>query len=239
VLVILSVGLVIVGLVRKRIQSIKHQAELKQKLGETEMMALRSQMNPHFIFNCLNAIDNLIQTNQPDKATTYLSRFARLIRYLLESSKNNLVPLYKDFETLHLYLQLEQFRSGNKFTYELKASKELLEGGYKVPPLIIQPFVENSIQHGLLNKQAGERKLVVQATLENNYICYTISDNGVGRTKALEIKNRNKPDHKSYGIEISSERIRLHNGNDQDNLIITDITGDNETGTEVQVKLKI
>lgn len=226
-------------LVTRKIRAIRRQAELKHKLAETEMMALRSQMNPHFIFNCLNAIDNLVQTNQPDKATTYLARFARLIRYLLESSKNNLVPFEKDFETLRLYLELEQFRAGNKFSYQLTADKELLEGDYKVPPLIIQPFVENAIQHGLLNKQTGARDLVVQASLRDNCILYRIVDNGVGRIKALEIKNRNRPEHRSYGIDISSERIQLHNQNDADSVTFNDIRNDNETGTEVQVKIKI
>lgn len=238
-LVVVAITLLIFVIVRRRIQTIKRQARLKQKLAETEMAALRSQMNPHFIFNCLTAIDNLIQTNQPDKATTYLARFAKLIRYLLESSKNNLIPFYKDFETLQLYLQLEQFRSGNKFTYELKADNELLQGDYKVPPLIIQPFVENAIQHGLLNKQEGYRKLIVQAGIQNNYIWYTIWDNGVGRAKALEIKNRNKPEHRSYGIEISSERVHLHNQNGSDSVVIRDIIEEQGTATEVKVKLKI
>ena len=92
------------------------------------MQALRAQMNPHFIFNCLSAIDDLIQTTQPDKATAYLARFASLIRGVLDSSKNNLVPFDRDFETLRLYLELEQFRCNNKFRYELKADKELLDG---------------------------------------------------------------------------------------------------------------
>lgn len=238
-LAILITLMVISGLVRKRIQAIKRQAGLKQKLVEAEMLALRSQMNPHFIFNCLNAIDNLIQTNQPDKATTYLARFAKLIRYLLESSKNNLVPFFKDFKTLELYLQLEQFRSNNKFSFDLKADVQLLQGDYKVPPLVVQPFVENAIQHGLLNKQEGERKLSVYATLSNNYICYTITDNGVGRIRALEIKDRNNPGHKSYGIGISSERIRLHNRDGRNSVVIQDLNGNDGTGTEVRVKLKI
>ena len=185
ILLIVLVALSVTLLVKRRIRAIRISAGLKHKLVQTEMMALRSQMNPHFIFNCLNAIDNLIQTNQPDKATTYLARFAKLIRSLLESSKNNLVPFYKDFETLQLYLELEQFRANNKFSYKLYADEELLQGDYKVPPLIIQPFVENAIHHGLMNKQHGERKLMVTASLKNNFIQYTISDNGVGRTKAM------------------------------------------------------
>jgi ligand-binding sensor domain-containing protein/anti-sigma regulatory factor (Ser/Thr protein kinase) len=211
ILVFLVVVSLIYYLVRKRIENIRHKAELRHKVSETEMMALRSQMNPHFIFNCLSAIDNLIQTNQPDKATTYLARFAKLIRSVLESTKNNLVPFYKDFESLQLYVELEQFRSGNKFFYQLIADDELLNGDYKVPPLIVQPFAENAIHHGLLNKMEGKRTLFIKARLQDNFICYTITDNGIGRKKAMEIKDRNKPGQTSYGLEITEERIHLHN----------------------------
>ncbi|MDP4148730.1 MAG: two-component regulator propeller domain-containing protein [Bacteroidota bacterium] len=204
-----AIAIYLVG--RKRIQNIRHKADLRHKIAETEMMALRSQMNPHFIFNCLSAIDNLIQTNQPDKATTYLARFAKLIRSVLESTKNNLVPFYKDFESLQLYVELEQFRCGSKFLYQLTADDELLNGDYKVPPLIVQPFAENAIHHGLLNKMEGSRTLVIRATLRDNYICYSITDNGVGRKKAMEIKDRNKPGQTSYGLGITEERIHLHN----------------------------
>jgi sensor histidine kinase YesM len=198
-------------------------------------------MNPHFIFNSLNAIDNLIQTNQADKATTYLARFARLIRLLLESSKNNVVPFHKDFETLQLYLQLEQFRANNKFSYDLYADQELLNGDYKVPPLIVQPFVENAIQHGLLNKQQGERKLSIHASLQSGFILYTISDNGVGRPKAFEIKQRNRPEQSAYGIRITAERLQLHNRDKKAHYFtITDLLQDGlAKGTKVEVRLKI
>jgi two-component sensor histidine kinase len=237
-----GIALLIFLIVRRRVRIIRKEAGLKHKLAETEMMALRSQMNPHFIFNSLNAIDSLIQTNQPDKATTYLARFARLIRTVLESTKNSMVPFYKDFETLELFLQLEQFRSNNKFSYELQADKELSEGDYKVPPLIIQPFVENAIHHGLLNKQAGERNLVVKVSLQGNFIKYTIRDNGVGRTTANQIKVLNKPEHQSYGIQITTDRIHLHNGAQQTNndVVITDIMENGQPGgTEVNVTLKV
>jgi ligand-binding sensor domain-containing protein/anti-sigma regulatory factor (Ser/Thr protein kinase) len=237
----LVTGLLVVWLVRRRISNIRKGAELKQKLAETEMMALRSQMNPHFIFNCLNAIDNLMQTNQPDKATTYLTRFARLIRSVLENSKNNVVPFHKDLETLQLYLQLEQFRASNKFSYELHADEELVNGDYKIPPLIVQPFVENAIQHGLLNKESGDRKLLIDASLKGDFIQYTISDNGVGRAKGLEIKERNMPEHKSYGIQITTERLQLHNRNGTANdIVITDLSGDGlSNGTKIEVRIKI
>ena len=244
-LTVISLLLAVYFLINRRIKVIRHEAELKHRIVEAEINALRSQMNPHFIFNCLSAIDNLIQTHQPDKATTYLSRFAKLLRSLLESSKNNVVPFYKDFETLQLFLQLEKFRCNNKFSYTLQADEELLQGDYKVPPLIVQPFVENAIHHGLLNKETGQRHLSVKASLQNNFINYTIIDNGVGRVKALEIKKLNKPDQQSYGIQITTERIELHNKNNHlkdkaNDILITDTVKDGiADGTQVQIRLKI
>jgi ligand-binding sensor domain-containing protein len=240
-LMVLLAAFIIYFFVKRRIQNIRYKAELRHKISETEMLALRSQMNPHFIFNCLSAIDNLIQTNQPDKATTYLARFAKLIRSVLESTKHNLVPFYKDFETLQLYIELEQFRSGNKFVYTINADEELMEGDYKVPPLLVQPFVENAIHHGLMNKLTGERNLVINASIQAATIQYLIKDNGVGRIKAQEIKQQNKPEHNSYGIEISSQRIQLHNQNGkQNNITVTDLSCNGQPiGTEVAVNIKI
>lgn len=238
---LLIIAGLITWLVRRRIKAIRHAAAMKQKISETEMMALRAQMNPHFIFNCLNAIDNLVQTNQKEKATTYLARFAKLIRSVLESSKNNVVPFQKDFESLQLYLQMEQFRCNDKFSYELTADEELLHSDYKIPPLIIQPFVENAIHHGLLNKETGDRKLTVNASLENDVIKYVITDNGVGRTRAKEIKELNKPGQQSYGIAITEERIHLNNQHKKPgDIVITDLW-DNEhpAGTKIEVCLKI
>ena len=200
------------------------QSGLQQKAMELEMQALRAQMNPHFIFNCLSAIDNLIQTNQADNATAYLARFAKLIRSVLESSKNNRVTFQQDFETIRLYLEMEQFRCNNKFNYQLTADNELLHGDYKVPPLIVQPFVENAIHHGLLNKNDSNRQLQVHAQLKDEHIIYSITDNGIGRKKAAIIKQVNKPDQRSYGIAITKERIHLHNKSEVNgDLEITDL----------------
>ena len=241
ILMVLAAVLIIYFFVKRRIQNIRYKAELRHKVSETEMQALRSQMNPHFIFNCLSAIDNLIQTNQPDKATTYLARFAKLMRSVLESTKHELVPFYKDFETLQLYIELEQFRSGNKFTYTMHADDELMNGDYKVPPLLVQPFVENAIHHGLLNKLHGERNLIIHASVQPATILYLITDNGVGRRRAQEIKQQNKPEHNSYGIEISSQRVQLHNQNGRQNdVVITDLSCEEQAvGTEVAINIKI
>ncbi len=240
-LVFLLAVLIIYIIFRQRIIAIRHEATLKQKIAETEMQALRAQMNPHFIFNCINAIDNLIQTNQKVKATVYLARFAKLIRVVLESSKNNVVPFYKEYEALNLFLQLEQFRCSNKFEYELTADEEITHGDYNVPPLLIQPFIENAIHHGLMNKQGNDKKLSVQIGIKNEIIRYSIIDNGVGRQRALQIKNINKPEHISYGIEISTERVHLYNKNgNEKNVLITDLYTDGKpSGTKVEVYINL
>jgi sensor histidine kinase YesM len=197
-------------------------------------------MNPHFIFNCLSAIDNLIQTSQPDKAGSWLSRFAHLIRSVLDGSKNNLVPFQKDFETMKLYLELEQFRCNYKFSYQLDADQELLNGDFKVPPLIVQPFLENAIHHGLLNKPDQNRNLDVKIQLKEEHIVYSVTDNGVGRQLAGMIKERNRPEHQSYGIAITRERIQLHNSHkvSEQDVIITDMVNDGRvSGTKAVVRI--
>ena len=228
-------------LVKNRISQIRHEAGLKHKIAETEMMALRAQMNPHFIFNCMTAIDNLIQTNQKDKATAYLARFAKLIRAVLESSKNNVIPFYREYEALDLFLQLERFRCSDKFQYILDADEVMLSGDYKVPPLLIQPFIENAIHHGLLNKPGRDKKLCVQIGIEKERIKYTVTDNGIGRQKAMELKNKNKPEHVSYGIRISTDRIHLYNQKIKENdIVITDLYENGvPAGTRVEVFINI
>jgi ligand-binding sensor domain-containing protein len=228
-------------LLQNRIKNIKYKAGLKQKIVETEMAALQAQMNPHFIFNCLNAIDNLIQTNQQEKATTYLARFARLIRSALDGAKNNVVSFQADFETIKLYLQMEQFRCNNKFSFIMTADNELMHSDIKVPPLLIQPFVENAILHGLLNKQTGERNLSVTASIQNEWIVYTITDNGVGRQRAKEINELNKPEHQSEGIRISKERLQLFNHDSKTEAVkmIDHFKDEKPDGTTVIAKIKI
>ena len=225
---------------RKRIKGIKHEAEMKQKIAETEMMALRAQMNPHFIFNCLNSIDSLIQMNEKEKATLYLSKFARLIRSILENSTNNVVHCWKDMETLQLYLELEQLRWDKKFSYQLIITDEIVNGDYKVPPLVIQPFVENAIHHGLLNKIGGDKKLMIHVSVVNHHIHYLIEDNGVGRAKANSYKQLNTPSHESMGVQITTDRINLFNQNNKNGYVkITDLINElkEPCGTRIAIEL--
>ncbi len=233
--------LIIYQVIRKRIQRIQHEADMKQRITETEMMALRAQMNPHFIFNCLNSIDNLIQMNEKEKATSYLSKFAKLIRSILENSKANVVPCWKDMETLQLYLELEALRFDHKFSYNIDVDDAIINGDYKVPPLIIQPFVENAIHHGLLNKIEQDKKLYVRVSVVNNHIIYLIEDNGVGRVQAAAYKKLNKPAYGSMGMQITADRINLYNQHQNGAVKVTDLynTADMAVGTSVEVSLII
>lgn len=224
-------------MVRKRIRVIRHESGLKQKIAETEMMALRAQMNPHFIFNCINSIDSLIQDNDKYQATVYLNKFAKLIRSILDSSKQNTVTLANDMETLKLYIEMEQFRNENKFTAEVKADPVLLQDDYKVPPLIIQPYVENAILHGLRNRTDNEGRLSVSLSRMNGHIQYIIEDNGVGR---MQMQNGHSTNKVSYGMQMSSDRVRLFNQEENASIEIIDLFDKgNPAGTRVKVKLKM
>lgn len=236
-----SAIILIAGLIfyffRRRIREVRHEAEMKRRIAETEMMALRAQMNPHFIFNCINSIDALIQSNDKYQATVYLNKFAKLIRNILDSSKQNVVTLSKDLETLQLYIDLEQFRTENKFSAEIKAESSLLQDDYKIPPLIIQPFVENAILHGLKNRPDNEGKLSVSVSRRNGHIEFIIEDNGVGRSIAI---NGIQNDKKSYGIQMSVDRVKIFNNEETASVAITDLEKNGKaTGTKVQVLLNI
>lgn len=235
------IGMISFFLFRKRIKSIRHEAGMKQKIAETEMMALRAQMNPHFIFNCLNAIDNLIQMDEKEKATLYLSKFAKLIRSILENSAHNTVPCWKDMETMQLYLELEALRFDHKFTFQVYIDPEILNGDYKVPPLIVQPFVENAIHHGLLNKLEGDKKLKVEVYATPNHIHYLIEDNGIGRKLAATYKQQNKLAYGSMGMQITEERINLFNQRNNGAVNIEDLCDENNNpiGTKVAVSVII
>lgn len=222
-------------------QSTIQMYSMNEQLTKAKLEALQSQMNPHFVFNCLNSIDNLIQMDEKEKATVYLSKFAKLIRSILENASSNTVPCWKDMETLKLYLELEALRFDNKFTYEILITEQVLNGDYKVPALLIQPFVENAIHHGLLSKKEEDKQLCVAVSVEGNYLRYLIEDNGVGRQMAAAYKAINKPAYASMGIQITAERINLFNRYKNGSVKITDLKDQvgKARGTKVEVNLLI
>ncbi len=198
-------------LVWHRIRTVRKDAAFRQKMSEMEMTALRAQMNPHFIFNSLNSIENFIMQNEKRLASDYLNKFATLVRTILENSRTQAVPLIQDMEAMQLYVDLEKLRFENKFCYLTEIDEKLLKGDYRVAPLLIQPFVENAIVHGLAPSDKPGLCLKITVKLHNEFIHYTIEDNGIGRTQSMAYARKYRPGHKSLGLEISRERIDLIN----------------------------
>lgn len=236
VAVVLALAGAVALLMKRRVAAVRTQEGFKQQIAEAEMMALRAQMNPHFIFNCINSIDAMIQSNDKYHATMYLNKFARLIRGILDSSKQKTVPISQDIETLRLYIELEQFRHDDKFTYEIDADPAVLQEDYRVPPLVVQPYVENAILHGIRHRKDGGGKLFISIRLSEGHLLYHIEDNGVGMLSAAS-----KPAGRhSYGIQMSNDRVRLFNGENKASVDISyQEDGGHPTGTRVRVTLKI
>jgi ligand-binding sensor domain-containing protein len=198
-------------LVRNRIRAVRKDAAFRQQMSDMEMTALRAQMNPHFIFNSLNSIENFIMQNEKRLASDYLNKFASLVRMILENSRTQAVPLVQDMEAMQLYVDLERLRFENKFCYLTEIDEVLLKGDYRVAPLLIQPFVENAIVHGLAPSDKPGLFLRITVRLLDDFIHYTIEDNGIGRTESMAYARKYRPGHKSLGIGISRERIDLIN----------------------------
>jgi len=218
----------------------KTKAELQQQATELEMQALRAQMNPHFIFNCLSSINRFILKNETEAASDYLTKFSRLIRTVLTNSKKTFINLEDELEMLRLYLDMERLRFKNSFEYKISFKNELDPENIFVPPLLLQPFAENAIWHGLMHKQ-GEGHLEIALSIEKKILTCIISDDGIGRNKAAMIKSRSAEKQKSMGLEITAERLALLNQDmdEQTFFNIEDITDDegNVAGTRVILKM--
>jgi hypothetical protein len=223
---------------RKREAVTKQQeAELKHEITETEMKALRAQMNPHFMFNSLNSIGDYISHNKTEIATDYLARFAKLMRLVLENSEKKEVTLADDLKALELYMQLEALRMNHKFSYEIKIDDALDAETTFVPPLLLQPFVENSIWHGIAHKQ-GNGKITLHIVKEDSMVKCIVEDDGVGRKQAAAI-NEQQPltEKKSLGMKITNTRINILNKlkNTSAGVQLTDLVH----GTRVELRLPL
>lgn len=215
--------------------------ETKQKMAEAEMQALRAQMNPHFIFNCLNSINRYIVKSDQATASLYLTRFAKLIRLILDNSHSKNVVLSNELESLRLYIEMESLRFDNKFTYEIKVDKQVSADTIEVPPLIIQPYIENAIWHGLLHKPAaGNLNIYISQPLPNMLQCI-IEDNGIGRGKAAELKSKSATKKKSLGMELTENRLLLLNqyASVHSSVQIEDLKNGNGEATGTRVILQI
>jgi hypothetical protein len=218
------------------------ESEFAHKLAETEMTALRAQMNPHFIFNCLNSIKLYTLENDGATATDYLTKFSRLIRLVLENSRSERITLANELETLELYIQMEAMRFKDKVNYKLNVAEDIDTHYTEIPPLLLQPYVENAIWHGLMHKEGGG-KITIDVSMEETALQVHITDNGIGRAGAAALKSKSATTHKSFGLKITSERIELFNQLYQTHTKVqiedlTDADGQ-ATGTKVMVEIPI
>jgi len=225
-------------------QKIKQlQTEFDHKIAETEMTALRAQMNPHFIFNCLNSIKLYTIENDSATASEYLTKFSQLIRLVLENSRSEKVTLEKEIETLKLYIEMEAMRFKNKVRYCVKIDKNIDAAYIEIPPLLIQPYVENAIWHGLMHKKEGGLVNIHIAIEDEHLLHVEISDNGVGRAMAEEYKSKSVTKQKSFGLKMTSERIdvinQLYQTNTSVKIIDEKDASNNACGTKVIIKIPI
>jgi len=202
-------GLLLFGiafLIYNRIQ-LKKNLTLQKDLAEYEQKALHLQMNPHFVFNCLGSISSFIVQNGTDSAIKYLSKFSKLMRLTLEYSKESLIPIDKEIESLQNYLELEQLRFNHKFNFSIFKS-DAIEDDMALPPLLLQPFVENAIIHGVIpKKEIGS--IAVRFTIENESLFCTVEDNGVGFNESRAQKENSVVAHKSMALDITKKRLEM------------------------------
>ncbi|KAA5827638.1 tetratricopeptide repeat protein [Algibacter amylolyticus] len=208
------------------------EIELKNKVTDTELKVLRAQMNPHFIFNSLNSINSYIVKNDTESATNYLTKFSKLVRKTLESSTEKEVLLKDDIEILKNYLDIENKRLNNSFTYSIKVDDAIDAGNTLIPPLIFQPFLENSIWHGIAQMERSGH-ISVEFKKENNVLFCIVDDNGVGRKQAIKVAKENT----SLGINLTKNRIDIINAQNKTKGSLRII--DKEQGVRVEVKLPL
>jgi tetratricopeptide (TPR) repeat protein len=204
----------------------KLQETLKNDLSHYMLISLRKLMNPHFIFNSLNSIQSFIFQNDKLKASLYLSKFSGLIRKVLEQSQMEHISLKDELETLSIYIELEEQRFIDKFISSIIIDPNIIPENYLVPPLIFQPFVENSIGHGLMHKE-GKGKLAIEIKLMEGSLLCSVEDNGIGRTESLKI-NKNKKTRQSFGIKATDQRLKILNSLNNTDMVVKffDLTDD-------------
>jgi LytS/YehU family sensor histidine kinase len=241
-LFILSLAIGILIFSRSKINAKRRISDMNRKIAEITQANLRQQMNPHFIFNTLNSIQYYMYQHDNLATNNYLTKFSSLMRKVLENSQHTSIPLRDELEALNLYLELEMIRFKDKFDFEIKVDEEIDPFLYKVPTMLIQPYVENSISHGLMPCE-GKGLVRIALKLENEYISCTIEDNGIGREAAQELKRKKEGNHNSLGTQIVASRLDLVNALYGTTLktIYTDlknIKGEPE-GTRVEIQIPI
>lgn len=213
--IVLGTILAIFGLYRYQMNQFKAREKMKtafeKKLAHVEMSALLAQMNPHFLFNSLNSIESYIVSNQTKAAAQYLNNFSRLMRLILQHSRSDYISLKEEINALELYLEMEHIRFKDKFQYGIYIARDLDTNAIDIPPMLIQPYVENAIWHGLMHKpDRSNGMLVLEISRKDNYLYCVIEDNGIGREKAQAIvAKKTTPRKRSMGMAITKDRMKI------------------------------
>jgi two-component sensor histidine kinase len=233
--------LVMASIFQARIRTIRRRNEIEKKLVNSQLSALKAQMNPHFMYNALNSIQALILKQDIRNSNLYLSKFSNLMRKVLDASGREQITLKEETDILHLYLDLEKLRFGEEFNFSILVDSAIDPEAITLPSMILQPYVENALKHGLLHKK-GQKILTLNFNQLNDHLVCTIRDNGVGRERSAEIKARFAAGHKSFATEATEKRVELLNTyvKDKYQVVIIDLE-ENETaiGTEVRIKIPL
>jgi ligand-binding sensor domain-containing protein len=224
---------------RRRNKELREKLLMEKNLLQLEQKALRLQMNPHFIFHALNSIQGLIVQKDEKTARNYLSKFSKLMRSILENSREQSITLETEIATLKNYLELEKFTRGDSFDFEIHCDENIDQNDILLPPMLLQPFVENAIIHGF-NGLDRRGKLNLQFQISNFKLVCIITDNGVGRIKASEQKMQMESEHKSTALKVTQERLDMLNSGEK-SLFITDLKDENgnAAGTEIRILIGV
>ena len=229
--------------IRSERKKIETEVQLKEEMAQLEMKALQAQMNPHFIFNAMNSIMEFVMSEDKYSANQYLTKFSKLMRLFLDASKSNFNSLGDELELINLYVELEKLRYKDKFDFTISYDKELPIDLLEIPSIIIQPFIENAIQHGL-NLKKDKGKLEMRISNNNaNRLKIEIEDNGIGRDAALAVKRQSLISYKSHGTQIVKEKIDLLNSRQDDHSSVRTIDlkdhAGHSAGTRVILNISI
>lgn len=232
--------------IRAKAAEAQKKLQMAKEIVELEQKTLRLQMNPHFIFNALNSIQSQIGTGNEKEARYYLAKFSRLMRQILDNSRNTFITLEEEVETLENYLLIEKFCNGDRFDYEINVDQNLEIDYIQIPPMLMQPFVENAIKHGLKyvdDAQNQRGKIVVEFAEKGNLLECSVTDNGIGRAKAAELnKNSMETYHKSTALTVTQERLDLIQEDESVHALeIIDLYDEsgNAAGTKVIIRIPI
>lgn len=227
---------------KEKINVLNQQISLKKEIEDLKLTALRSQMNPHFIFNALNSIKLYIINNERKNAAFYLNKFSKLMRKILEASSIKVTSLKEELETMELYMSIENIRFSDAIDYCVEISEDVKLEGIKIPPLVLQPFLENALWHGLSSKKGSKKINICVDKIDGNHLQIIIKDNGIGRKAAARIKSEKSINRKSIGINLTNERMTnfVKNLKNDYSIFYEDLVDDNKaTGTEVILKIPL